>query len=573
MTEGMRQTRCLHCSLMCPVAFDVDRSDGAQQVLTEYVTSDPLTQGRLCFRGHYLAEMAAHPFRLTCAEPRNADDGAGSAADKAIAALASRLQSAEGRAAIVVDGNLPTEDIASALRLARNVVGTELVAVYLPESDAAIFQSVRPGTPILAFADAVACDAFLAVGDIFATHPVISRPILEARAARKARLFGMDCMPNRVAGFAETFLRVRLGGEAAALAGLCKLIGREIPAGSDWAEGRSANELAEMAGVSESDLRTIADALSQAKQAAIIFDPVPGRMMNVAAAALMASALCHPDGPRLMPMFRYGNAVGGASAAAALGAIPLAEVLAAVKGARVEVLLAIGVDLLRLFPATDGLDLRPRVPTLAAASAFRNRTTDQADIVFPLAASFEESGSVLDASGARLELAPLLNRPGGAMSAEALCMRLASAANAMLPETGEMAMAEIFPGGPAPAVEEEDVPPQGLRLVARADHADFDTGALSRMLAWPRLVEPTPELHMNAEDVRARGLTPRARVLVRANSHEARAWLCVRESIPRGMAAISTAFEETRPLFQRRAAGSCGTELTWSEADVAMETE
>lgn len=573
MTEAMRTTRCLLCSLTCPLAFDVDRYNGHGQVLTEYAAEDALTQGRLCFRGHYLAEMAAHPYRLTCAELRGDGSVPGDSADEAIAALASSLQKAGKHAAIVVDGNLLTEDIVSALQFARDVVHTELAAVYLPESDAAMLWGIRPGTVMVAFADVHACDALLAVGDVLATHPVISRPLLEARAARKLRLFGVDCMPNRVAGFAERFLRVKPGGEAAVLAGLCKLMGREIPTGNVWAECRSAKELAEMAGVGESDLEAIADALSQAKRPALLLDPVPGRMMNVAAASAMASALCHSGGPGLMPMFCYGNAVGAARAAAGVGAVPLAEVVEAAKGARVEVLLTMGVDLLRMLPVAEAFDLRARIPTLAAASAFRNRTTEGANIVLPLTAFFEEAGGVFDTAGTRLDLEPLLSPPGGAMSARALCVRLASAAGASLPEAGETALGEAFLGRACAEIELRDSPAHGVQLVARADTADFDTGSLSRILTWPRFREPIPELHMNAADAKARGLTPRSRVLVRANASESCARLRIRGDVPRGMAAVSTAFVETRSLFQRRDLAPDGTELTWSEADVSTETE
>ena len=570
----MQKTRCLLCSLACPVALDATGQNGAAGAIsTEYAAGDPLTQGRLCFKGHYLAEMAAHPFRLTSAALRNEQHGQGAEIvpiDKALSSLGSRLALAGKGAAVVVDGNLPIEDIATALHFAREVVGADLACVYLPDSDAAMLRGIRPRTPILPFEDVATCDVFLAVGDVFATHPVISRPLLEARAARKARLFGMDCMPNRVTGFSEAFLRVKPGAEAVALAALCKMLNREIPAGSALADDRSAAELAELAGVNAAALRAVADALSKAKQPAILLDPVPGRTANVAEAALVASALCEVLGPRLMPMFSYGNAAGAARTAAALSSVSFAEVVEGALGAKVEVLFSIGVDVMRVLSATDASRLRANVSMLAVASAFRSRSTEEADVVLPLAAWFEERGSALNAAGSRIELAAALAPPRGAVSAKELCARLAASSGAALPEEPSLARPSYggFLGQTQGKLDLSEVSSGAFELVARADTVDLDAGSVSRLLAWPRLVEPAPELCMNAADAATRGLAARSSVRVRANGNETLARLRVSSDVPQGMAAISTAFAETRRLFPRRSDGPHGFELTWSEAEI-----
>jgi len=134
-------TRCLLCSLACPVAFDVRSGEGGDEVLTDYVVSDPCTQGRLCFRGHYLADMATSPFRLTAAGLRDGEKeerGVFVSTEEAIAKLAGRLGDAAGGAAIIVDGNLPTEEVSAVLGFARDCIGTRLFSIHLPESDLAM---------------------------------------------------------------------------------------------------------------------------------------------------------------------------------------------------------------------------------------------------------------------------------------------------------------------------------------------------------------------------------------------------------------------------------------------------
>ena len=275
----------------------------------------------------------------------------------------------------------------------------------------------------------------------------------------------------------------------------------------------------------------------------------------------------------LMPMCRYGNAVGAARAAVAFSACTVGEVVQAAQKMKVDVLLSVGVDLLRLVGRPDAANLRSRVKTLAVASAFRNRTTEKADIVLPIATWFEGGGTVLDAAGEKHALAALMSPPGGAMSAQELCARVAETMGWTLGPEKESDLPAAFRGSAGGTLEAEAPPAQGLQLVARADGVDFDLGSVSRVLTWPALVEPLPELMMNRADAQARGLAPRSRAVVRANGCEATARICTGKGIPEGMAAISAAFDETRPLFRRRTDAAGGEELMWSEAEVVAETE
>jgi len=571
------KTRCLFCSLTCPAGLDISILATESEVLSEYLGDDPVTQGRLCFRGHYIAEMAAHPLRLTTAEVKDASAGIerpmAVPMEEATEALAVALRSAGMAAAAIVDGNLPTEEIQAGLELARALTGTEHVCVYLPPTDAAMLRGLRPDTPFLPFEELAKADAFLLVGDVFATHPVASRPVLDARAEQGPPIFAIDCMRNCTAGFARQFLRVRPGGEAFALAALNKMAGRTPagPAGQGaCAEGLSAADLAARAGLDESALRPVAEALSSAKSAAILLDPVPGRTMNVCAAAGAASAMCAGSGARLMPMFRYGNAVGAAAAAAAGGARSMEEVVAAILAGRATVLLSLGVDVLRLLPPDTARTLRSRLATLAVAAPLRNRSTESADIVVPLAAWFEQPGSVLNASGERLRLDCALPPPGGAITVRELSSSLAARLGCAPAESPALEAAGAFQGMADDSVSLPEPTDTGLQLVARSDGPDFASGGMSRLMAWPRYLEPKPELWLSAADAKAAGLSPHADVVIRANGHEARARLRVAADMPEGMAAVSAAFAATRPLFRRRE-DSVDGEWMPSEAGVSLQ--
>jgi len=569
MAQPLKKTRCLFCSLLCPISLEPGSPDGARQAVMEYV-ADPVTQGRVCFRAHYVADLASHPLRLTEPYVREGEGPTPVSPEEGARTIGFRLGEAAEQSAVLVDGNLSIQDVAAAVRLAREVVGTEMVAVYLPESDRAMMRGLRPDAPFLALEDVAACDAFLVVGDPFGTHPVISRPVLEARASRRAQMFVLDCLPNRTSGFARGFLRVRPGGEAAALAALCRMLDRPVPAANAWAEGRSAADLAAMAGLEVSALQPVAEALSKAKQAAILLDPVPGRTVNVCAAASVASALATVVN-RLMPMFRYGNAVGAARVAAALGARPPEEVLEAVLSDRAQLLLCLGLDVVRLASAGDGARLRAAVSTLGVASAMRNASTERADVVLPIGTWFESGGTVLDAAGHRYELTALVPPPGGAVAVRELCRRVASELDASLGEPGEVALGEAFLGQGASAGVQAEPAGKGIRLVARSDIADLDLGSPSRLLAWPVFLEPTAEIHMSVADARARGLAPRSAALIRADGRQARVTVRVVEDMPPGLAAVSCAFAETRALFRQAKSPAQAPELLPTEVEVVPE--
>jgi len=269
-----------------------------------------------------------------------------------------------------------------------------------------------------------------------------------------------------------------------------------------------------------------------------------------------------------MPMFGYGNAVGAAQVASAMGAQPFEEVIRRILSAKVEVLLSLGCDVLRVLTKTQGQRLCEAVSMLAVACPMRNRSTETAEILLPLGMWFEQSGSVLGATGTLEELTPVARAPGGAMATASLCRRVARVMNRPWPEDSAIPRASAFRAQASGKIEIGEASPDSLRLVSRADTSDFDTGSISRVLAWPKYLEPAPELLMNPTDAKERSLASRTWVSVRAGGHETEARLRTSPDMPRGVTAISAAFEDTRELFARRGEGSNTLEMAWTEADV-----
>ena len=60
MSLNNNKTRCLYCSLFCPVSVN-QRVSGV--IEPAYV--DRAEEGGLCYRGHYISALMGHPRRLT----------------------------------------------------------------------------------------------------------------------------------------------------------------------------------------------------------------------------------------------------------------------------------------------------------------------------------------------------------------------------------------------------------------------------------------------------------------------------------------------------------------------------
>ena len=261
MPATTRTTTCLHCSLCCPAGVATD-ADG--RATPAYPGHEAEPRQGLCARGHFIAELLSHPGRIREPMARGGDGLRAVARDGARGLAALARGSREGLA-VVIDGNLPCEEIARAVHVANVGLNVDRVALFIPPADEAVLRGLATSAAPRAGREALAdCDVLLAVGDPFATHPLVASPVLDALAkARGNRLLCIDSVRGRTAGFAAEFCRVAPGGEAAALAGLLAAMGaaESLPEAARCDVAAAA----EMAGVDADELAGLAASVSSAR--------------------------------------------------------------------------------------------------------------------------------------------------------------------------------------------------------------------------------------------------------------------------------------------------------------------
>ena len=553
MPVTTRGTTCLHCSLCCPAGVAID---DVGVVSPEYPGHEPGSHHGLCARGHFIAELLAHPGRLREAMERGGEEPRAIATDpRGRSAL---LRGSREGLAVVIDGNLPCEEIARAAHVTRMGLNVDRVAIFIPTADEAVLRGLATSGVERVPKEALAeCDIILAVGDPFATHPLVASPILDAIAkARGNRLLCIDSVAGSTAGFAAEFCQVAPGGEAAALAGLLAAMGAAagLPARCDLAAA------AELAGVEPAALESLARAIGGARRLGVAIALPEGRCMAAAAAAALAAKVAEAKGGCVCPLLTYGNAVGAWRMAAALDAMTTSQLVHDIRAGHINRLIVVGTDIVSAIPMPE----LSAVEVLAAAAAMPSATTARAQLVLPMAFWFELGGTVADGSGALRTLAAAAEPARGALAPSEALARLCADVEPM-PDADIRAMAAADPpmdlaralGGPgdwAPPARQEGA----MLVVSRADCLGFADGSASRQLLWPAMMEPQPRVRLNPADGPGGGETfgwTAGTVTLRGEGMSLTLPAEVSADVPQGVAAVSPNFPETRMLFAWAATG------------------
>ena len=546
MANPVKQTRCLFCSLCCPVAVELPAGDAP---LTEFADGAPLTQGRLCYRGHFVSELLAHPQRLTSAAVRNGQALHPCAQQDALAQVAQRLRSARpGDIMVLIDGNLPCEDIVAGLSFARDALPGCRSAVYLPANDEATLAGLADVRPPMADpAELEGSDFVLVTGDPFASHPTIARSVLDAKgAARGHKLIVVDGIRGRTARFAQPFIQTRVGGQLAAVAAIAASAGVDV---SDVVDTGDVSRMAEAAGVSLSDIRAAA-ALTEAESPVIILSLPVGSGADARRIAGLAARMAQKKGS-LLPLMTYGNAAGAYRLARAHGALSTAEAVAAIRDGRVRCLLNVGAPLAEAVPATWMQAALSRLEFVASAGPMPSAMDSYADVTLPIGCWFESDGTVVDGVGQQSALSELLPPPRGACRArdlfEQLGRRIANVAiNTAVADVPALASGQ---GTLQPVAITADDSADGMLVTIRADGTGFADGGITRRCAWPRAMEACPAVRLNPADAAAISVETKdvIRVATEHGSAEVRAF--VTADVPAGVAALSPNFPQCLALL------------------------
>ena len=550
-SPGRAASRCLLCSVGCPVR--VIRA-GPDQYLPDYVPH--AGYAGLCGRGSVLVELADHPERIREAhrhagpaarglaarraspgDPAEAGDGCVALGLEAAAReMAAALGNADS-AALIVDGNLDADTVASAGRFAAGARAKW--AVLVPPSDEALVRALDSSGCRFVGPEALASsDAMFIVGDPFATHPVAAHWILAAKKARpRMPVLVLGDGSSVTADFASAAYQATPG------AGLASAVAAVRTSDSGRCAGAGADAKAVALRLTQGDPeqgRRVAgwkEQLQSAKQAVIVLAPESGRA-SVIRLASEAAALAKETGAAVCPLTTYGNAWGSVRAASAGGATAIEAILRE----PVETLVVIGADLESVLAPPAVEEALGGVLTLIYVGPMPNATSRRAGLVLPSAFAFEDSGRALLGPGREVAFGPLLPPPAGVPTVREI-LAMAGAGGAAKADIGSPVAAAQMPSNGS------KVRGEGLLLRLAGDPIHFADGSLTRACRWPQAVLPRPVLVLAEADARAAGLAEGRTAVVRGPGGSAEAVVATDARQRAGQARVSAAFPAMRSVF------------------------
>jgi predicted molibdopterin-dependent oxidoreductase YjgC len=468
-------TTCAHCGVGCGQFLNVK---GGRLISASPDLDDAASSGYLCVRGQFGYDYVNHRDRLKAPLIRIGDEQEETTWDDALDSTADQLarivrEHGPDSVGVIGSGKLTNEEAYLLQKLARAVIGTNNVdqpsgqLYHLPTVNV-LKRSLGIPAMTMPTADLEHAGCILIVGsNTMETHPVLFFKI--QRAVRKgARLILLDPRQSTTSRFASVWLQIKPGGDVATLHGMLRIILEDglvnqafvdanvagFAALADEVRMHSAEEYAELAGVSVDDLRMAAHlyASGGADKRYPIPDSwfglfvTPGqRPSTQSSAAVYASGLVHhPDaesgvqalvnlvlvtgmvgkrGAGLCPLADQTNSqgacdvgllptywpgyepVGDPAAGDRLGSVwgqappstpgqPLLDLLRGARAGTIKALLVVGADLASVLPGGDEVTAAlNNVSLLAVSDLFPNPTTKQAHVVFAAAAAAEKDGT------------------------------------------------------------------------------------------------------------------------------------------------------------------------------------
>jgi len=546
VTTVAKETKCLFCSLCCPMVVEI-LAHGEPMV--EFVDQDPVTQGRLCYRGHFVPELLNHPRRLTSGRVRKEQKLVPCSPDVALETVASALKTAiREQTLIFIDGNMACEDIGAGLAFAREVLPGCRAVVWMPPDDEQVLAGIADvHSPATKMENLSGSDLVLAIGDPFAGQPVIAKSVLDAKeAARGNQLIVIDTVRGKTARFATIHLQPRLGMDLAAVAALASGLGIDV---SDIVKC-DAKVLPDSAGIDASGVAEVVEAVKSARAPVVVLSMSAGKHANIRQIACIAARIALKCGS-LLPLLTYGNAVGAWSFARANGALTTAEAMAALRDRQVNTILSVGAPIADAVPQTWLQVCLNRMSFVASAMPMPSGIDQYAHVSLPLGYWFESDGNAVDGVGNTTELHEMLPPPRGALRVSELFERLGSTITGTAfssEEDGIPAMSGLKETASRLPVAMAGKAPDPIILL-RADGAGFAEGSIMRQCRWSRVMEHCPSVWVNPADAKASCVNDKDTVTVRTEQGSAQARVNVTNDVPAGCVAVSPNFPKTTALL------------------------
>ena len=549
-----KDTRCSLCSLGCFLRMSQSPHGYLEP---DYRKDVPELRRGVCSRGNMTADLLTHVHRVDAARLCG-DEARAVPLDEAIRTLAEAIRTS--RTTLLIDGNLPAEDIAAGLALAAASGGKIAAGVYLPSEDETVLDGLSASRARMLTPESIAeCDALLIVGDAFATHPVLSKPVHALRKRNvRTPLVVVDSLPGRTSIFATHPLLVKPGTESRVLSAIAAALGvKDLGALS-----RETALAAAESGLAAGQLAAAAAALAGAAQLGVIVRAEIGKAANWDHVGLLSGLIASAKGGGVTACLTYGNA---------LGAYRLARAAGARTERPGETAIVLGTDVVSVLSRQECERVLDGIKTLAAAAQLPTLTLGAADIVLPLAFNFEAGGTIVTGSGEVIHVDSLSDAPGEAVSAGEIVLRLAKVMGLRgMERKVDLQILERMPEVDARAMVgrgQPEVPKARageLLAVTTSDAIHFHTGGRTGQCAWPSTIAPYPVATLNVKDAAPLGIERGDEVVLTSSEGDGRAIADVVKGQAAGVVAVSVGFAEIRRLFpwkSERRTGPVGVKI------------
>jgi len=512
---------CPLCSLACPLVVaggergPIFGKDALLSVDWDR-SADSKFGGSLCARGNALAELLSHPKRINYPFMLGERTTIAAAVSETAKSLADvKAAHGAGSIGVLLGENLTNEEASLAARFAREVVGTENIALFAPD-DAPLFRAhlardfsgVKPAGPKPAGERAVS----LVFGDPFSEHPCTAKNILPGRyGARGSETIVVSPDTNHTAWFSNRHLRCKPGGEAAVAAGLLKAAAEktkaELPAGlkqlldkADW------SEIERLGGVSKDAIAGAAQSMLGAAKTAVYVSNIFGRFGAPALVYSFAEALSRlmPGEREFVPQFVQQNTWGVYSTLAASGASDCIRKLA---DAELRALVILGLDLFSAYPAGPIEKAMREKRFTVTTQIFWNQTAERANIVIPAATLMEKPGTVSPAFGEDVVRADVMKPVAGCVSdGDFLAMLAREMGSELAPAGAPKRLANRSASTDGLSVEwseyvsaQKEIAGAEIALIPWSEAVHAADGSASRNFHWSEITCPDAVLMVSEE--------------------------------------------------------------------------
>jgi len=533
-------------------------------VVPFYETGDGhVSEGSLCYRGHYVSAWKAHPRRLTSALRRGRFDPERGDYKTLLgeAARAVRAASSDGSLGVLVSANMPCGQLAALADFFKSAVPAKHVSVFAPPTDFAMLTGVAAsGAPLAEPADIRGAECALAIGDVLGTHRILARPLHGLRErSHKAQLINIDAMDGCTARFATSRLSIKPCKQLPAVLALAMSAGlrrEEIPLNVP-----DKDELSAASGLEPSEAARCVEDLRADPNSLVLLTVPAGRCSRADLLAAAAGWLARQTGSKLLPLYIYGNSPGAYAVSRSFGLTPAAQWFEAACGGEFSCVLLVDTDLLGIVPDAIASKALGEVECVISASPVSNPTTERADISLPVAFWFEADGEALDHRGRKIPLSAMGKTAAGIATPAELAARLAEDMGVEPVRAEQLDLARAWEQANAAsklsqedfALEAEDG--EGFTLISRTENLDLFEGNLSGQLDWVATIEPKALALLNGDDANSLGICDGDIVSVRTEI--GRADLCARTSsaVAAKTIAVSPSARDTKNLFPWEPAG------------------